>query len=294
MTEVISMVSRPEGPDFVGVGVQKSGSTWLADILAQHPKIIIPRKEIHFFNRYFYQGYSWYNGWFANKRDRVAGDFTPRYFITPSPAPMSKEFYPHWNLKRIILYRNRKASQPDFVVQKERLFEKLYRIFQFWFQKQPSARDELKIRYPGIRVLAIFRNPVDRAWSAYWDWRGRKDRKGERFVSFDKLWSHDGRWIQTHGLYASHLSYWRGSFPDFGVFFYDDIKKDPLGLARSVYGFIGVDDTFVPEISRQPNKGEYNPMPVNTRKMLVNFYREQILEFSAMTGRDLNDWLKVR
>lgn len=293
MAEVISMAPRPEGPDFVGVGVQKSGSTWLADILAQHPKILIPRKEIHFFNRYFYQGYSWYHSWFANKHGQVAGDFTPKYFISPPPAPMSKEFYPHWNLRRILLYRRRKSPQPDFVTQGGSLFGKLYRILLFWFQKQPSVRDKLKARYPGIRVLAIFRNPVDRAWSAYWDWRRRKDRKGERFVSFDKMWVHDGRWIQTHGLYANHLSYWREVFPDFGVFFYDDIKKDPISLARSVYKFIGVDDTFVPETSRQPNKGEYEPMPGETREMLVNFYREQILRFAEMTARDLSHWLKV-
>lgn len=293
MSEVNPLTLRPEGPDFVGVGVQKSGSTWLADILAQHPKILMPRKDIHFFNRYFYQGYSWYHSWFANKQGQVAGDFTPNYFISPPPAHMTKEFYPHWNLRRILLYRSRKLAQLDCVTQGDSLSGKLYRILLFWLQKQPSVRDELKAHYPGIRVLAIFRNPVDRAWSAYWDWRRRKDLKGNRFVSFDKLWSHDGRWIQTHGLYAKYLVYWREAFPDFGVFFYDDIKKDPIGLARSVYRFIGVDNTFVPETNRQLNKGEYEPMPGETKKMVVDFYREQILKFSAMTGRDLSDWLKI-
>jgi hypothetical protein len=54
-----------------------------------------------------------------------------------------------------------------------------------------------------------------------------------------------------------------------------------------------VDDTFVPETNRQPNKGEYEPMPEETRKMLVNFYREQILKFAEMTARDLSHWLEV-
>jgi len=62
-----------------------------------------------------------------------------------------------------------------------------------------------------------------------------------------------------------------GGLPDFGVFFYDDIKKDPLGLARSVYRFIGVDDGFTPDVSHWPLKGEYEPMPPILQEMLVDF-----------------------
>lgn len=259
------MQPRKEGPDFVGVGVQKSGSTWLAFVLAQHPGVLIAKKEIDFFVRYFRKGYGWYHTWFRNKNGRMAGDFTPNYIISPRPDPTHKELYPKWNPRRKLL---------------------------FW-QKKPSARDELKTHYPGIRVFAIFRNPVDRAWSYYWFWRRRKNRLGKPFPPFEKMWADDGRWIRTQGLYAHYLLYWREAFPDFGVFFYDDIKKDPLGLARSVYRFIGVDDGFTPDLSHWPLKGEYEPMPPRLQEMLVDFYREQILKFSAMAGRDLSDWLKI-
>ena len=107
------------------------------------------------------------------------------------------------------------------------------------------------------------------------------------------MWADDGRWIRTQGLYAHYLAYWREAFPDFEVFFYDDIKGDPTGLARAVYRFLGVDDTFVPATNRWPSKGQYEPMPPEIRKMLVEHYREQILKFSEMTGRDLSHWLEV-
>ncbi|MFH0813332.1 MAG: sulfotransferase, partial [Pseudomonadota bacterium] len=246
------MLPRPEGPDFVGVGVHKSGTTWLAEILDQHPEVLMAKKEISFFVRYFRKGYRWYHNWFRNKDGRIAGEFTPSYLISPRPDSTHKEFYPHWNPRRAL----------------------------FFWQTQPAARDELKAHYPGIRVLAIFRNPVDRAWSAYWYWRRRKERLGKRVVSFEKMWADDGRWIRTQGLYAHYLAYWREAFPDFGVFFYDDIKGDPTGLARAVYRFLGVDDTFVPATNRWPSKGQYEPMPPEIRKMLVEHYREQILKFS--------------
>jgi len=260
------IVPRAEGPDFIGVGIHKSGTTWLAEMLSQHPGILLTKKEINFFVRYFYKGYRWYHNWFADKNGRMAGECTPNYIISPRPDSTHREFYPHWNPRR-----------------------SLY----FW-RRQPSARDELKSRYPGIVVYAIFRNPVDRAWSAYWFWRSRKERLGKRVVSFDKMWADDGRWIRTQGLYADHLTYWREAFPDFGVFFFEDIKDDPLGLVRSVCRLLGVDDTFTPRnYARNERKGQYEPMSPELREKLVDFYRDQIFRFSEMTGRDLSHWLKV-
>ena len=253
-----------EGPDFVGVGVQKGGTSWLAEMIAQHPGVLMRKKEINFFVRNYHRGYGWYHRWFRDKNGRLAGEFTQSYIISPRPDPTHREFYPNWNPRRTLL---------------------------FW-RKQPSARDELKKRYPEVRVLAIFRNPVDRAWSEYWFWRRRKERNKKRYVSFEKMWADDGRWIQTRGFYADQLASWREAFPDFGVFFYDDIKRDPVGLAQEVYRFIGLDDFFIPkDYERTVNKTDYTPMPPATRSMLVEFYRDQIIRFSNMTGRDLAHWL---
>ncbi len=257
---------RSDGPDFVGVGIQKGGTTWLGEVVAQHPQVLMRKKEIDFFVRFFHKGYRWYEHWFRDKKGRIAGEFTPNYIISPRPDPTHREFYPRWNPKRTVL---------------------------FW-RKQPSARDELEAHYPDVRVLAMFRDPADRAWSAYWFWRHRKERLGKRFVSFEKMWNDDGRWIRTRGLYADQLEYWREAFPDFGVFFYDDINADPVGLAQAVYRFIGVDDTFVPnDYHRKVNKTEYTPMPPEIRKMVVDNYREQIVRFADMTGRDLSNWLRT-
>ncbi len=65
---------------------------------------------------------------------------------------------------------------------------------------------------------------------------------------------------------------------------------------QSVYRFIGVDETFIPgDYERKVNKTAYknNPIPPEIRRMLVDFYRDQIERFQEMTGRDLSGWLKV-
>src|SRR3712207_3654799 len=40
-------------PDFIGIGAQKAGTTWLYHNLRTHPQIWIPRKEVHYFDQKF-------------------------------------------------------------------------------------------------------------------------------------------------------------------------------------------------------------------------------------------------
>ena len=259
------MPPRAEGPDFVGIGAQKSGTTWVGDILSQHPDVYIKKKEISFFVRYFHRGYDWYHEFFKEKNGRRAGEISVNYIISPRPDSTHKEFYPKWNPRRKLT---------------------------FW-QKQPPARDELKVHYPGLLVFAILRNPVDRAWSHYWYWRNRKERLGKRIVSFEKMFADDGRWIRTYGFYADLIAYWREAFPDMAVYFYDDIRRDPMGLVREIFRFVGVTDSFEPVVERQVNIGSYEPMPQNIRSKLVDVYHDQIRRLADMTNRDLSYWLEI-
>ena len=257
---------RAEGPDFVGVGVQKCGTTWLADILSQHPGVLVNKKEIGFYVHRFHRGYEWYHKWFEDKGERLAGEISVNYFVTPRPDSTHKEFYPKWNPRRGML---------------------------FW-RKRPAARDELKENYPGLKVFAIFRNPVDRAWSHYWFWRNRKERLGKRIIPFERMFEDDGRWIRLQGCYADKLAYWREAFPDMAAFLFDDLRNRPGELAREVYRFIGIDDSFEPVLQKKVNKGKYDPMPPETREMLIEAYRDQIQRFAGMIGRDLSHWLEPR
>jgi hypothetical protein len=82
-------------PDFVGIGAQRSGTSWWFRGLEEHPGIVtVPgrAKELHYFNR-FWQGElpaDWiksYHRLFPRPQGRLAGEFTPRYmadFWTPS------------------------------------------------------------------------------------------------------------------------------------------------------------------------------------------------------------------
>ncbi len=51
----LTRVPGPQGPDFVGVGVHKAGTSWLAKMIAQHPRLFINKKDNQLFRPFFSQ-----------------------------------------------------------------------------------------------------------------------------------------------------------------------------------------------------------------------------------------------
>lgn len=73
-------------PEFIIVGTQKGGTTSLYNYLKTHPKMKLHNnKEIHFFDRYYTRGMSWYKSWFPLKiYSKVTGEATPNYMFYPN------------------------------------------------------------------------------------------------------------------------------------------------------------------------------------------------------------------
>lgn len=73
-------------PDFLGIGFQRCGTTWLHDLLDAHPDVYVPqrRKEIHFFSDdWFANGWDWYEGFFpddaVSAEYQAVGEVSPMY-----------------------------------------------------------------------------------------------------------------------------------------------------------------------------------------------------------------------
>ncbi len=74
-------------PDFVGIGAQKSGTTWWYDLIATHPGVCAPaglHKERHLLDRYAARPFddravAELHGWFPRRPGTVTGEWTPDY-----------------------------------------------------------------------------------------------------------------------------------------------------------------------------------------------------------------------
>ncbi len=76
--------------DFLGIGAQKAGTTWLYAQLASHPRIRFPHgKEVHYWD-WVQAGrrpaeIEWYCELFAGDDGRVKGEITPAYALLEEP-----------------------------------------------------------------------------------------------------------------------------------------------------------------------------------------------------------------
>lgn len=78
------------GPDFIGIGAQRSGTSWIYACLFEHPELCLPRKEINFFSRErnWSRGFDWYEAIFAECRPGlVAGEYSTSY-LAHNEAPV--------------------------------------------------------------------------------------------------------------------------------------------------------------------------------------------------------------
>jgi hypothetical protein len=76
-------------PDFLGIGAQKAGTTWLYENLRQHPELFLSEeKELHFFDQPGRWRLRWglrrYRSHFAAAGDRICGEITPSYGFLPT------------------------------------------------------------------------------------------------------------------------------------------------------------------------------------------------------------------
>jgi hypothetical protein len=99
-------------PDFVGVGTQRSGTTWWFETLLGHPQIRGPkgkRKEQHFFDRFCAQpltdaDIAEYHARFPRKAGQIAGEWTPRYMHDFWTPPLIARAAP--DAKLLIMFRD--------------------------------------------------------------------------------------------------------------------------------------------------------------------------------------------
>ena len=93
-------------PDFLGVGTQKGGTTYLYELLKRHPQVFLAEpKEQHFFSLHWQRGADWYRRQFASAAEsQICGEITPYYLFHPEAPARIQSLLP--NVKLIVLLRD--------------------------------------------------------------------------------------------------------------------------------------------------------------------------------------------
>ena len=261
-------------PDFLCVGAQKAGTSWLFHQLTLHPDFWMPPvKEVHYFDslsrvkrqnpprckddrdQWFlarlvelsalpYINLGNYSELFAAKRALLSGDITPGYSI------LNDEL-----IERIVGY------------------------------------------FPNLKVIFLARDPVDRAWSQL-----SMGVRLQNIAPFDSTNPDEVlRNLFSPGVFfRSHPSKivrrWRRCVrPDlFRIYFFEDLKENPAGLRRSILSFLGAN----PDKPSGPLKADYNgqggneklPLTDKVRACVAQFFEEELKDCAAELGGPAKRW----
>jgi hypothetical protein len=280
-------------PNFIIIGAGKCGTTSLHAYLKRHPQIYIcPKKETYFF---------------LNEMSRAKHK---RYGVTTTLEDYLELF--------------KDAPEGSLIGE-----------ISTNYYAYPESAQLIHNLIPDIKIIAILRNPADRAFSSYQMFvqQGHEKRR------FQDLVSPDDKHVKR-GFYYAELS------PFFKVFnrnqikilFFDDLCKDPDSFTRNLFQYLGVDATALPPMMDRKRQGglpknpllnrllvKQNPMrsaaaallklfiPLElrqklrmgmiksniqkatldpeSRRKLVEIYRDDILKLQDLVERDLSHWL---
>jgi len=210
-------------PNFLVIGAAKSGTTSLRGYLAQHPDIYMTwRGEPSFF---------------VHEGERV--DFC---------GPGDDE----WTfITSIDEYRALFQDAGD-----ERAVGEISPRY-LYFER---ASERIQHYAPAMRLLAILRHPVDRAYSHFLmnkarncepaaDLRAAINTEVERAA---RGWGWDWRYVGA-GRYHEQLQRYYARFDpaQIHVMLHDDYRADPRQFFASLFSFLGVDPSFEPDTSRR-------------------------------------------
>ncbi len=203
----------------------------------------------------------------------------PNFFLIGTSKSASTSLYVALNRHPQVFMSDRK--EPNFFNYDERYAKGIawYQEFFTGAEGYP-ARGEASVRYLDrsplvvprlqalygerpLRFMAIFRDPVQRAYSGYWQAR----RDGTESLPFAEAIAAEAAWMQAHpgilvapeqerkafhiGRYATHLKPFLACYPreSFLFLLQEDLLQDYGSAMRKVYAFIGVDPDFVPPLT---------------------------------------------
>ena len=216
-------------PNFLVVGAAKSGTTALYHYLAQHPEVFLsPIKETNFFalkdKDLSFKGPGDYKGIHRRTITEI-GDYYNQ-FIKVTDEKSIGEICPSY----------------------------------LYFEDAPK---NIKEHIPKVKIIAILREPVARAFSAW----VHLTRDGREYLNFKEALADEPRRIKENwaeiwhykeeSKYYNQLKRYYDSFPkeNIKVVIYEDFKKNQMRVYGEICNFIGVKSSFVPSMSAKHNKG---------------------------------------
>ena len=267
-------------PNFLGIGAQKSGTTWLYGNLARHPQIWMPPvKEMHYL------------------------DHRPPHLLKRLLSRSQHHRKARAHLRHCLLAAWRGGSRAELgwaaryclSPRDDQWYGTLFpktegkitgEICPGYARLGPNAVAHVHELMPDTRVIYLLRNPVERAWSAL------AMHFREHYASIDTIPESaikarlNNPKARRHADYSKNLAAWEAHYPQDQMFigFFDDLQGDPRRLLKEILDFLGVDssDQAVPQdVASRLNPGRGEVVPALFEGVLARALADEVRALNA-------------
>jgi hypothetical protein len=211
------------GPDFIGIGTQRSGSSWLHHALSAHSELWLPPiKELHYFDdplraRYYrFLRMRLVSGFWIN---HPFSRWDLRYFLgTPNDSWYCSLFEPGW--RRGLLTGE---------------------ITPAYCALDEGAIKRMRMLRPKVKLIFIMRDPILRSWSSVIKSR-LKHGKTATPTDEEAIGHGLAEGVRKMSDYVAIIERFERVFPRDQIFygFFDDLCDRPEIFMRNMFDFLGV------------------------------------------------------
>lgn len=282
-------------PDFLILGPQRTGTTWLSENLRLHPEIFLSiPKELYFFNRLTEKPKRSLH--FENLVKRSSGK---KFYAQPKVV---REFVKVFYFDYLITGKY-KADQLEWYLQFFKPSSFLHKRHSETIRKnygldyQPSIFGEATASYavmnkslikevcmlnPETKGILMVRNPIERAWSHAKKDLARNKKKGAREVSEEEYIDYlKSPYLKKCGFYSDQVKNWKESLKEGHLLIghYEDLSARPKEFVKDVFSFLEVDvnEKYIsPTVGEVVNPAGKGKIPSRVHDFLVGMYREEL------------------
>ena len=288
------------GPNFICIGAQKAGTSWLYSVLSDYPGVRMPPvKELHYF------------------------DADPKYpsrNLHSDPSLIARLGSKEWwkGLGRCGINLSREFRWNSLIWHYQYMFGKCddswyLRLFSGHSEEitgdiTPAysilEEDDIARVYelcPNAKIIFILRNPIDRYWSAF-----KYNAKLGKIAptSFEEITLDEFKELSNDQVYSAKGDYittynrWSKYFDDSQIYvgFFDDLRDKPLDFIEAITNFIGIPRSveYLKRLERTACEGKNttksHKMPQDVRAYLRDRYASQVDEISDRFGGAASRW----
>lgn len=226
-------------PDFLCIGAQKAGTTWLNDMFKGHPQLWTPLvKELQFFSELFMP--NTFNWTYSHRKSHALN--AVNYVLKKNPVDWKKiKLAGHIAKKNVSIewYERIFDYAPTGSIKGEMTPE--YSLLK------ETAVKFIASKYPSLKIIFVMREPLSRALSGIrmrllqqgFDKRSDQDKIDEFVISASTNWD-----VIQRGNYKRIIPLWTKYFGENNCLWLmsDDFKKRPHLALKRILNFLRISD----------------------------------------------------